>query len=201
MAERPTMDRLPIKLILPKQGKERPVHGGGGPKLPFRPVTREYRQSLVRQVEAIREASRSEVTALPSAPVRVQILAKAVAKSHRPEALFSPRTCPIVGAGRLGELFVKATPGGLNELCRVIETGDSDALVKELSSIETIEAVTPAYRRKGLEAADILRRSPRGKEGFITRVRLFNFGPDEDQARLVSQFRDACHRQGISTSQ
>jgi serine protease AprX len=201
MAERPMTDRLPIKLILPKQGKERPVRGGGGPKLPFRPVTRAYRQSLVRQVQAIREASRTEVTALPSAPVRVQILAKAVAKSHRPEALFSPRTCPIVGAGRLGELFVKATPRGLDELCRVIETGDSDALVKELSSIETIEAVTPAYRRKGIEAADVLRRSPRGKEGFITRVRLFNFGPDEDQAQIVNQFRHACHRQGIATSQ
>jgi serine protease AprX len=201
MPERPMTDRLPIKLILPKQGKERPVRGGGGKKLPFRPVTRAYRQSLVRQVEAIREASRTEVTALPSAPVRVKILGKAVAKSHRPEALFSPRTCPIVGAGRLGELFVKATSAGLNELCRLIETGDSDVLVKELSSIESIEAVTPAYRRKGLESADVLRRSPRGKEGFITRVRLFNFGADEDQSQLVKQFRETCHRQGIATSQ
>jgi serine protease AprX len=166
MAERPAADRLPIKLILPKQGKERPVRGGGGKKPPFRPVTRAYRQSLARQIEAIREATRTEMTAVAAAPVRVKVLPKAVAKSHRPEALFSPRTCPIVGGGRLGELFVKATPAGLNALTELIEAGDSDVLVKEISSIETIEAVTPTYRRKGLEATDVLRKSPRGKDGI-----------------------------------
>ena len=42
--------------------------------------------------------------------MRVKLLSQAAAKSHRPEHLFSPQSCPIVGGGSLGELFVKATP-------------------------------------------------------------------------------------------
>jgi serine protease AprX len=195
--ERPPSDRLPIKLILPQQGKERRVRGGGSAPKPFRPVTAAYRQSLARQVAAIREATLPQVTSVGAAPVRVKVLPQAVAKSHRPETIFTPKTCPIVGAGMLGELFIKATPDGLTRLSQLIETGQSDDVIKELSSIETIESVTPAYRRKGLEAADVLRRSPRGKHGFITRVRLFNFGADDAQPRLVTQFQKACHQYGI----
>ncbi len=36
-------------------------------------------------------------------PVRVNLISKAVAKSHRPESLFTDKTCPIIGAGKLGE--------------------------------------------------------------------------------------------------
>lgn len=193
-------DRLPIKLILPKQGRERPVPGGGSPPKPFREVTSDYRRSLTRQITAIRNASLPQMREVGAAPVRVKVLTRAAAKSHRPETLFSSRTCPIIGAGRLGELFVKGTPDGLSRLGSLIEGGDSDRLVKEISCIESIEAITPNYRRKGCESADLLRRSPRGEHGFITRVRLFNFGADEDQPRLVEQFRKVCRQRGIKLS-
>ena len=64
MADRPTnpsgqgtprAERLPIKLILPKQGKERRVPGGGNPPTPFRTVTSAYRQALSNQVAAIKQ--------------------------------------------------------------------------------------------------------------------------------------------------
>jgi serine protease AprX len=203
MAERgqpPKSDRLPIKLIMPKQGREKRVSGGGSPPKPFREVNAAYRRSLAKQVSAIRDAVVPQVKQTGAAPVRVKLLTKAAAKSHRPETLFSNATCPIVGAGRLGELFIKATPEGLNKLTKVIETAESDRLTKELSCVETIEAVTPAFRRKGIEAADVLRRSPRGTEGFITRVRLFNFGADEEQPRLVANFEETCRRRNIRLS-
>lgn len=47
-------ERLPIKLILPRQGREKPVPAGGSPPKPFREVTDEYRSRLQGQVEAIR---------------------------------------------------------------------------------------------------------------------------------------------------
>ena len=46
-------ERLPIKLIMPNQGIERPVIGGGGAGEPFRDVDKAYRQRLDKQVEAV----------------------------------------------------------------------------------------------------------------------------------------------------
>ncbi len=192
-------ERLPIKLIMPKQYRERPVPGGGPPPKPFRTVDEGYRKSLSNQVSAIQDAIAPQIKAVGAAPVRVKLLSKAMAKSHRPEHLFSSETCPIVGAGRLGELFLKATPEGLGRLKSTIETNTSDRMTKEISSIETIEAVTPNYRRRGVESNDVLRRSPRGKQGFITRVRLFNFGAAENPL-LVQNFEDVCQKRHISIS-
>ena len=47
------------------------------------------------------------------------------------------------------KLFVKATAEGLHQLKRLIESNQSEKVIKELSTIESIEAVTPAYRRRG----------------------------------------------------
>ena len=156
---RPGTDRLPIKLIMPRQGTEKRVPGGGTPPKPFRPVDGAYRKRLSNQVSAIRTAVHTQIKQVGAVPMRVKLLTSAAAKSHRPEHVFSDETCPIVGAGRLGELFVKATPDGLARLTQVIEGNKSDRVIKELSCVETIEAVTPAYRRGGLEPNDLLRRS------------------------------------------
>ena len=170
MTRPPRQERLLIKVIMPKQGTERKVPGGGTPPKPFRPVDRKYRASLSSQVAAIRTAIVPQIKTAGAAPVRVKLVSKAAAKSHRPENLFSPQSCPIVGGGGLGELFVKATPAGLDRLTEIIDSNETERMTKELSCVETIEPVTPAYRRSGLEAADVLRHSPRGKDGFITRV-------------------------------
>src|SRR5436190_1410277 len=71
-------ERLPIKLILPKQGKERIVQGGGPPATPFRNVDAEYRASLGKQVAAIAKTSSAQFARGGSVPVRVKILATAV---------------------------------------------------------------------------------------------------------------------------
>jgi hypothetical protein len=190
---------LLIKVIMPKQGTERRVPGGGGPPKPFRPVSKEYRQSLYTQVSAIRAAIMPQLQKAEAAPVRVKLLAKAAAKSHRPDQLFSASSCPIVGAGRLGELFLRATPAGLDRLANTIQENDSDQITKELSCVEAIEAVTPAYRRAGIDSKDILRRCPRGKHGFITRIGLFNYGPSGNQAALVEDFLSACKNGKIAS--
>lgn len=191
MAEGSDRNRLPIKLILPNQGRERRVTGGGGPAKPFRPVTRNYRSNLQHQVIAIRDMVARQESASDT-PVRVKLLVNAAAKSHRPEHLFSPQTCPIIGAGRLGELFVKASRKGLEQLATVIQSNTSERIVKELSTVEAIEPVTPLFRRRGKEAREILKHSPRGKDGFLTRVRLFDFGWHGDQEDLVSEFQALC---------
>ncbi|TCF96622.1 hypothetical protein BZM26_36585 [Paraburkholderia strydomiana] len=190
-------DRLPIKLILPKQGAERKVLGGGGPPKPFRPVTPEFRSSLANQVEAATSAVAAHISGNGAAPLRVKVLPNAAAKSHRPEELFSDKTCPIVAGGRLGELFIRATSDGLSKLRHLILSNDSEQMVKELSCIESIDAITPSARRKGVSAADILRRAPRRNEGFLTRVSLFDMGSVDDGNAFLKDFKTACDRRGI----
>lgn len=197
----PRHDRLPIKLIMPKQGIERRITPGGTPPKPFRTVDAKYRSHLSNQVSAIRSAIVPQARRTGTAPVRVKLLSKAAAKSHRPENLFSLESCPIIGSGRLGELFVKATPAGLDRLADIIQNNTSDRVTKELSCVEAIEPITPLFRRGGAEAKDVLRRSPRGKHGFIARVRLFNFGLDSDQPRLVEDFKTICRQRDIRFSQ
>lgn len=191
-------DLLPIKLIMPKQGAERRVPGDGGPKTPFRTVDAEYRQRLSNQVLAIEAAVLSQLGTAKAAPVRVRVISKATAKSHRPDTLFSEQSCPIIGSGGVGELFIKATARGLSKLKDTINANESEQIIKELSCIESIEAVTPALRRCGQSADDVLRRSPRRGNGFVTRVRLFNLGGDEDQSSLVEDFVNSCNTLGVA---
>jgi serine protease AprX len=194
-------ERLPIKLIMPKQGTERRIQAGGSPPEPFRTVDANYRSHLSNQVAALRNAIVPQIQRTGTVPIRVKLIPKAAAKSHRPQQLLSHQSCPIIGSGRLGELFVKATPAGLDCLSDLINNNQSERIIKELSCIEAIEPITPVYRRRGIEAMDVLRRSPRGKQGFVTRVRLFNFGMDGDQPELVNDFESACRQRNIGLSQ
>ena len=152
--------------------------GGGTPPKLFRPVDEKYRASLSSQIAAIRTAIAPQILTAGAAPVRVKLLSTAAAKSHRPAHLFSQQSCPIVGGASLAELFVKATPVGLDRLGENIANNRSDQITRELSCVEAIEPITPFNRRGGLNAEDVLRRSPRGEQGFITRVGLFNFGAE-----------------------
>lgn len=196
----PKYNRLPIKVIL-KQGTERKNKGGGGTPKPFRNVDSKYRKGLSNQVAALRDAIIPQIKTTGAVPVRVKLISKASAKSHRPDNLFSDQSCPIIGAGKLGELFIKATPKGLSRLDENIKSNKSPLMEKELSCIESIEPITPLYRRKGLEAKDILRTSPRrGARSFVARVRLFSFGADGDQEKLVDNFKNTCKKHKIAVS-
>jgi hypothetical protein len=193
-------ERLPIKVILPRQGAEKKNPGGSGKSEPFRVVDEKYRSSLSNQVLAIRNTHISQIKRTGAIPIRVKLISQATAKSHRPENLFSDQTCPIVGVGKMGELFLKATENGLDYLNNLIRENQSPYLVKELSCIESIEPITPIFRRNGLESIDILRHSPRKQDSFVARVKLFNFG-DHTQEKLVIDFKESCKQLNIEYSQ
>lgn len=186
-------DRLPIKLILPNQASERKVTGGGSAKLPFRDVDEKYRTSLSNQITALRQSVAPLVDRVGIAPARVKLHKKAVAKSHRPTRIFSDQSCPIIGAGALGELFIRVTPEGLDVLAQDVVSNESERVIKELSSVELIEPITPDMRRHGQSALEVLKHSPRvGETGFLTRVRLFDFGRAGKQENVVSDFLAIC---------
>lgn len=184
-------ERLFIKVILPRQGAERKVLAGGAEPIPFRTVDMAFRKSLSTRIKAIDQIIRTSVDNASAMPVRVKLIGKASAKSHRPESLFSSSTCPIIGAGKLGELFIKATASGLRKIDDMVLRGDSDRIVKEISTVETIEPVTPSDRLGGQAASDVLRTSPKIGSAYLTKVQLFDFN-DEDQGKLVDDFLAHC---------
>ena len=186
---------------MPKQGSERRIPGGGSAREPFRTIDSAYRERLSNQIRAIRRSLPKQIKIVGAAPVRVSLIPQAIAKTHRPEKLFSEGTCPIIGAGGLGELFVKATPAGLDKLDNMVEEGDSAQLVKELSSVQKIEPVTPNFRLGNISAKEFLKNSPRGEKGFIMRVRLFDFGRDGDQEKVVADFKQTCRKHRITITQ
>ena len=192
-------ERLPIKVVLPRQGVFHRVPPGRSSRDPFQEVDYDFRASLVNQVAAISRALKQPLDTVGVAPLRVTLVPKAYAKSHRPRKLFSDSTCPIVGAGQLGELFVKATPQGLSQLQTTISTNDTKAIVQQLSTVESIEVVIPALRRKWRSPEDVQRSSPRvDDEFFLTRVRLFDFG--SDQEIVERDFRNTCKRRDLRFS-
>ena len=192
--------RLPIKVTLPKQGTERSVHGGGSRHQPFCQVGTAFRERLGRQVTALQKAIAPVASRTGGVPARVKLHPLATAKSHRPGTLFSSRTCPIIGGGAVGELFVKATPEGLDKISAQISGGDSQRIVKELSAVSVIEPVTPELRRGGRTARDILRDCPRRSNGFLARVRLFDFDDGGVQGELYKDFIGLCERRDISVA-
>ena len=191
---------LPIKVVLPDQGKERMIQPGGPEAKPFVPVDRAYRTRLQKEISAVRQLVTTQVQDVGSAAMRVKLRTKAVAKSHRPIGLFSDISCPIIGAGKLGELFVKATPRGLTRLARNIEINEAKSIVKEISTIEVIEPITPVFRRKRLSPIEILKKSPRRNDGFVLQVRLFDFG-QEDQRKHIEHFQSICEKRNLTVDQ
>ena len=192
--------RLPIKVTLPKQGRERSVQGSGSRHQPFCQVDTAFRERLGRQVTALRKAIAPVASRTGGVPARVKLHPLARAKSHRPGTLFSSRTCPIIGGGALGELFVKATPEGLDKISARIYGGDSQQIIKELSAVSVIEPITPELRRGGRTAREILRDSPRRSNGFLVRVRLFDFDDGGVQGELYKDFIGICQRRDIAVA-
>ena len=196
--KQPPSESLHIKIISPRQGSEKKIQAARGKNpQPFREVNSNFRYSLSKRIQTIDNAIDTSIKNIGAAPVRVKLIEKALAKSHRPENLFSIKTCPIIGVGKTGELFIKATHEGLRSIDKTIVESKKEQIIKEISTIETIEPITPADRLNGVSSKDVLVRSPRVKKGFLTKVQLFDFGYEEDQLKLVYDFQKKCREKKI----
>jgi len=153
-------ERLYIKVILPKQGEERRVQGGGGEPKPFKDVTPTLRRSLLLQLGEI-EATLNRIS-VPArvVPARVTAEEKAIAKSHRPDVLFNTATCPIIGAGKPGELFVKATPRGVRALQSKIGRGFTPQVEKAISTVHRISPLSSSDRLSGARPSELFSAAP-----------------------------------------
>jgi hypothetical protein len=106
-------------------------------------------------------------------PMRVRLEKNALAKSHRPDDLFSSNTCPIIGVGAPGELFVQASTQGLNALKRKIKEGTSPSVVKAISTVRSISPFSESDRLRGMTADEVFARACVPQGSARLKVRLF----------------------------
>lgn len=73
---------------------------------------------------------------------KVRLKSEALAKSYRPNSLFSVSTCPQIALGEVGQLLVSCTKEGLEALKDRLLQGDSKTLESNISTVERIDPWT-----------------------------------------------------------
>jgi serine protease AprX len=136
--------RLPIKVIFPRPADfiSREVKPRQWP--PFPGLSPQKRSDLASQAQRISTHFAKAFPEWGSVPAvaKVTLIPEAVAKTYRPYAIFSTKTCPIIGTGSLGELFISISPKGIAALVDRIQYGEAQRTVAHLSTIQRIEPYT-----------------------------------------------------------
>jgi hypothetical protein len=130
-------------------------------------------------------------------PMRVSLVKKALAKSHRPTGLFGTRTCPIIGAGKPAELYVKGTESGIRALQSQIERSSSQGAIKEISAVKDIRAVEPADRLQGRRAEHVFSAAPQHERKAVVKVSLFDYRNATDEEAKIAAFELVLTERGL----
>ena len=159
---------LPIKVVFPADDDFRKPGGVPHGWEPLVNVTPELHRSFVSQVRDVRAKFAPYFNTFPNMPgvARVTLLEKAQAKSYRPDAIFNEESCPIIGGGRAGQLFVAVTPGGLDVVARSLMSTTKEKTA-HVSTINRIEPFTPTV--------DLDQPAKERRRSAALRVRLFDF--------------------------
>jgi hypothetical protein len=191
-------ERLYIKVILKNQAQEQKKPGGGKPPEPLKKVTPRFRTKLISGVAKVEGVLATASSRAKSVPARITLEKKAQAKSHRPTRLFGTDTCPIIGAGKPGELFVKVTPKGATALKHRIRTGISPHLEKAISTVRDISPIEAADRLSGLTPEELFQSAPIDHGRRLIKVTLFDYGDPGEQDANIIEFETLLFRHDIS---
>ncbi|MBM4355937.1 MAG: hypothetical protein FJ109_19475 [Deltaproteobacteria bacterium] len=194
--------RLPIKVVVPREDDiRRPESNGGSDKKVFGEVTAEVREALDYQLGSIDAYFRASFSRFPQLPAvaKVTLKPKALAKSHRPTAVFDGNTCPVFGVGRLGELYVRVTPDGLRSLRQRIRTVRSIAGKANLS---TIQQMVP-YGADDALSLDLARQleSRPGELPTKLKLRLFRHGQGDVDAMVERALQSVLAESGAASAE
>jgi serine protease AprX len=194
--------RFYIKVVLPKQGQEKKNTGGGKTPEPLKPVTPGLRQQLLSQIGQVEEVFALTPPESRVVAARVRLEPQAQAKSHRPDKLFAQETCPIIGAGVAGELYVKMTPQGIKALRNRIAENTSRQMVKAISTVQEISPVSAEQRLSGSSPRDVLEAAPKSKkkkskERRLIKVKLFDLGEATEQQAQTKRFERLLKQQRL----
>ena len=181
MSDKP---KLPLKVVPQLERDFYRPDTGGGPKKVFGNVTDEFRGLLASQVIEVRDHFVAAFKEFPDVPAvaKAKVRPDAIAKSHRPVSVLSPKTCPIIGAEGLGELLLSVTPRGLENLARRIETDKTKEGIANLSTLRSFEPY-----KASIEVP----------EDDIVKVKLFRHNDHGYDAAVDERFYQVVRRYGI----
>jgi hypothetical protein len=191
-------DYRPIKIIIPHENDLRPPKPGGGKGKDFTKHYDESRVILQRGVHQLFDYfdgafSQSNLPAV----ARVTLRDDAIAKSHRPDALFSKETCPIIGNLNFGELLVSIAPMQLKGLTAHLDNGRKEAVNNDISKILRIEPYTEMDALRGHSLQE-LRDYLEAFHSKRIKLRLFDHRNPELNRRIMDALPRLAEAAGIA---
>lgn len=161
----------------------------GGKVVFLEPFTEKLRNNIYTQCEKIKNDIASvEVKDIPCIG-KVIMKEKAIAKSHKPNNLFNDKTCPIIGGGKLNEIYVKITETGINELEREIKETKARLKTSEMTKIEKIEMY---------DYTDVVKINLKEIAGPL-KIKLFDYKNDEQNKKNEEMFLKKTKELGIDS--
>jgi serine protease AprX len=191
-------ERLYVKIVMPKQGKEKKKKPGGSKIIPFATITPASRERLTVGLEAAERLLVNIPLSRPVIPLKAILSVKALAKSHWRDELFDRRSCPVIGAGKPGELFLRGSREGIHTLKNRILKGERDQLVKEISAIKELRPIHPDDRLNGYSISKLFSVAAVTADRRAIKVKLFDFSDPDTQSSEVAQFESLLQSKAIS---
>lgn len=178
-------NRLPIHVVVPRETDYTANHAGGSQK-PLCDFTEELRNTIETQCVQLQESLNDTFKEYPTVPCVAKIVMKekAIAKSHKPTALFKSETCPIVGGEKLNEILVKVTPKGMQHLINTVKSASTKAVRNNLTKIEKI---IPYEIREKIQIPNFQEVS---KLLQPLKIKLFSFDDATDNEYYIRGFEE-----------
>lgn len=165
-------EKLPIIMVAQRTEDIKPNISNG--RVVFlEPFTDKVRNNIFTQCEKIKSnIAKIEEQEVPCIG-KVIMKEKAIAKTHKPNNLFNNTTCPMVGTGKLNEIYVKITPKGIDNLEKEIKNTKAQTKTSEMTKIERIEMYT---------SEDVLKVNLNNIKGPL-KIKLFDYKDDEQNKK------------------
>ena len=167
---------LPIKVVIPGDDDYRRPPQAKGSGKDFLSISN-YEKCRDIALKGLANVSQAfeDTFANSNIPVvaRVILRDEALAKSHRPEKLFSTRTCPIIGGENFGELLVSVRPQNLQLLLNSIQTTTDKLIQNDIVKILSIEPYTESDALGQWNLNDLMKFLMARKKRAI-KLRIFN---------------------------
>ena len=176
-------ERLPIQVVVPREN-DYTANTAGGSQTPLCLYTDEIRVNIENQCINLNQDLETYFKTYPTTPCIAKVIMKdkAIAKSHKPTAIFKAETCPIVGTEKLNEVLIKVTPKGLQHLINTVKAASTQAVRNSLTKIESIES----YREE--DKIEIYEFKEYEQLNQPIKIKLFSFDDSADNEYYIHGF-------------
>ena len=179
-------EKLPI-IMVAQRPEDSKTNISSGRVVFLETFTEKLRNNIFSQCEEIKKnIGKIEEKEIPCIG-KVVMKEKAIAKTHKPNNLFNDNTCPMVGGGKLNEIYVKITPEGINNLEKEIKNTRAQNKQAEMTKIEKIEMYT---------SEDVLKINLKKIEGPL-KIKLFDYKDDKQNEKNKEIFLKKIKELGI----